>query len=900
MDITELIDQDELNEPKSSSSEPNGKPLLIHQYANISSSESYSNVRSGENISFTLVEEWTSKNVSINYEGVSIEKNYAVNGDFADNESGWFYEEVDINGVFSGRYTDIQGSPPGAYRIKLDPGDYITGDRSYIYQNYTFGEKLASGIARVSFDFITKSGSSYPANASIYIAIIINGVEKNYTIDMDSISFNILTSITMQYDPISFGQVLPGESILKIGIIIEDDCTKASPDTQCIFDNINFKLWTQPNKTGILKATDVEFSQDYTYYNTTYGNGYSFIEVDRTRSPTDIVIFTINENITEIISDFLIKQITITSYGVKIFNSTFSAQLGSLYTVGENISWEVEFNIDIPSYYNSWVIVDKPIDWLISHVLDNYNIDQTGNCQGTGLGSVKLLIPNSIIYDGDWKLEAISMNYISDGNSQVWNGSSFLKTTTFTFNDNFQIIITLNDSISLPNTQINLTLFYPNSSIFWRDSREPTSYNEKYGNFTVGTNMTVGKYLACLEWVNNLSSDQIFKVGYIEIEFNIWHHTTLTAVDSYLEKSSGDPCLIKIIYTDYDFDTFIGFATVTYNSTFGQSGDMIYIGSGVYILDLDTSKLGLGDHYFSFNASKSYYQNQTSIDLIHLKIIGQPNYINWYIIFGLLLGISILGFLSLRTYVILPLKRKKESNLLAKTQKYKDSMNIEALVISHRDSGLLLYTKSYFILKEHQDQLLSNFILAITVVSNEIIGKEKIEKIMTKPEYPKDFEKIIELDFKHFNFFICNYKKIRLILILKKKASERFKDQTASLLMDIDLKFSDQLENWNGKLNKFEKTMPALLDQHYHLYYKEPFKLNKNNDVKRIMKEGNLSKMKLRLLNAIISMTKDQEEFYLIDAIGTVHEKNQDKIIEALEMLIESQVIISSKKRSIK
>jgi hypothetical protein len=50
---------------------------------------------------------------------------------------------------------------------------------------------------------------------------------------------------------------------------------------------------------------------------------------------------------------------------------------------------------------------------------------------------------------------------------------------------------------------------------------------------------------------------------------------------------------------------------------------MSYIGSGIYIIDLDTSSLGLGDYYFSFFASKNYYENQSIKDLIHLKIIAQ-------------------------------------------------------------------------------------------------------------------------------------------------------------------------------------------------------------------------------------------------------------------------------------
>ena len=48
------------------------------------------------------------------------------------------------------------------------------------------------------------------------------------------------------------------------------------------------------------------------------------------------------------------------------------------------------------------------------------------------------------------------------------------------------------------------------------------------------------------------------------------------------------------------------------------------------------------------------------------------------------------------------------------------------------------------------------------------------------------------------------------------------------------------------------------------------------------------------LLNVIVLITRDQEEFYLEDVIRRVHRKNQDKAIEALEVLLERQLIISS------
>ena len=51
---------------------------------------------------------------------------------------------------------------------------------------------------------------------------------------------------------------------------------------------------------------------------------------------------------------------------------------------------------------------------------------------------------------------------------------------------------------------------------------------------------------------------------------------------------------------------------------------MVYLGSGIYFVDIDTNSLELGDYFFSFNASKIYYENQTKENLIHLKIVAQP------------------------------------------------------------------------------------------------------------------------------------------------------------------------------------------------------------------------------------------------------------------------------------
>ncbi len=1149
------------------------------------------------NVSFPLYKDWISKNVTIRYEGVSIKNQSISNGDFLSNADEWTYKSNVPTKYVNNGWQSAEGNPPGDVKIKLTSGvAIVNGDFGYYEQNITLNDELASGKTAVLSTNYYYTGYM-PMGINVYLAVIIGGVEKNITYDHNYIAQGSWQSLNMIYDPKAYEQILPGIITIRVGLFTDIDFLITGQPAYISFDNIKLDLWTMPNAKNLVYAYDVEFPANYTYTNTSYGSGYSFVQIDRSRNPTQDVVFTIYNNVTGAL-DSAINNITIESDVVKSYNSTIFSLEGSSCSTGLNITWNSEFIVSIPfGYFNSWGLIKKPADWIIQEVTDLYDINHVANCTGVGFGSENLIIPSNIFGFGLWKLKAISQNYICKTNFLIWNNSQFIEDTKLTFGDLYKVNVTLNNSLSLSNTKINFTIYYPDNSIFFHERKEPTAHDVNFGTFTVGNNMSVGNYKIIIEWTNNDTYLIRDKVGYDELNFIVWHHTNLSAVDLHLEKISGEPALIKVKFTDDDFNTSIEFATITYNSTFGQSGTMVYLGGGIYFIDIDTSSLELGDYYFSFNATKLFYQNQTKINLIHLKVVSQPlklegpntvinamgnsyamcqvnltgalsdipiwpanlstnwenpytvtdhnngtftlnfstwdlptqgiietftvtvfanktyygnatsfititvhpiqtiigvnqsifvvdlgetvdvkvnyteegskflilgancsvnwpsvynimsdnqgfvvhldtvnlsietytaiikleksgfetayksiiiiinridievntidfddsidaflgdtiiikisltefgtelyienasifyswefglgyfnyvgngtyelelklpetvegnykmtliiskegsiyrskefslmisirereqpNYVIWYIISGFLIGISILGVLTLRTYVIRPLKRKKESDLLAKTQRYKDIMNIEALVLSNRVSGLNIYSKSYYFLQEYQNELLSGFTQAIIMMSSQIVGKEELERISIKPKYPKGIEKIIELDFKHFNFIICDYKDIRLIFILKEKASERFKDQTAKLLMEIDLHFSDKYENWDGDLKKFNKLIPPLLDQYFQLYYRESFKLNKTKNIDHLKKEGKLTKMELRLLNVIISMTREQEEFYLENAVRNVYEKNQDIMIEVLENLIERQILIPSIERKI-
>jgi hypothetical protein len=270
-----------------------------------------------------------------------------------------------------------------------------------------------------------------------------------------------------------------------------------------------------------------------------------------------------------------------------------------------------------------------------------------------------------------------------------------------------------------------------------------------------------------------------------------------------------------------------------------------------------------------------------------------PSLLLWIIIAVLVSIVSALGILSLRSYVILPRKRKKEADLISKTQKFKDLRNIQAIVIIHRLSGIPLYTKTYSILEKHKKELFSGFIQAITTIGEEFTESEKKEEELDSKKGSYGIEKIIELDFKYFYCLITDKEDIRVVFVLKEKSSERLKSQISLLMLALGLKLSQELEDWDGSLEIFEEMVPPIINEYFELYYKGSFRLPRKIDLFALRKDKSLSKMEIRVLNVIESMSKRNDEVINLNSIiELVSEENKDLIIEAIEVLIEKKIII--------
>lgn len=353
----------------------------------------------------------------------------------------------------------------------------------------------------------------------------------------------------------------------------------------------------------------------------------------------------------------------------------------------------------------------------------------------------------------------------------------------------------------------------------------------------------------------------------------------------------GGSLVLQIELLDRETNQLIENATVLYEWKYGV-GELEEITPGTYQLKVRLPENLQGNFIFNLIISKEgtvYKTTQSSF----LLVIGEPQFpifLIWIIIIISALIISALGILSLRSYVILPRRRKREAELLARTQRFKDIENIQAIVAIHRDSGIPLYSKSYSILEKHKKELFSGFIQAIITVGKEMVGRKGEDLVEFDEE--DGGRTILELDFKYFYCLICDRQDLRVIFILTERASDRMKRQISDLSLGAMLELSEQIENWDGAIHEFEVMFPPIINNYVDLYIKEPFTINNAEFIAKLRKEGELNSMETRILNVLYSIVKSKREFYLKTIFEIIHEKNRDIVIDGIEGLIKKQVII--------
>ncbi|MFX0082754.1 MAG: hypothetical protein ACFE94_13470 [Candidatus Hodarchaeota archaeon] len=366
-----------------------------------------------------------------------------------------------------------------------------------------------------------------------------------------------------------------------------------------------------------------------------------------------------------------------------------------------------------------------------------------------------------------------------------------------------------------------------------------------------------------------------------------------------INAEKGETITVQLQLLDPNTNKSVENASITYSWKYGI-GSINQTTPGMYQASIILPEDIQGNYKFELIITPDNSTYRTTI-YSFIVIIGDPipggnqlpSILLWIIIAILVSIVSVLGALSMRSYVILPRKRKKESELLSKTQRFKDLKNIQAIVVVHKLSGIPIYSKSYSILEKHKKELFSGFIQAITTVGEEFSEREASMEESKDSSKGYGIEKIIELDFKYFYCLIADKDDIRVVFILREKSSERLKSQVSNLILALNLKLSIELENWDGSLDRFEEVVPLIINEYFELHYKGSFRLPGKINLFQLRKDKSLNKLEVRTLNVIQSISKRNNNIVNLDnVIELVHEENKDLIIVAIESLIEKKFIL--------
>jgi len=417
-------------------------------------------------------------------------------------------------------------------------------------------------------------------------------------------------------------------------------------------------------------------------------------------------------------------------------------------------------------------------------------------------------------------------------------------------------------------------------------------------------------------WYNrsiSISTD-FFSLGinYVYVKFELSNYTTTIFsfqvlvnqiginvrtidFDNSINVYSGDSLTIWINLTESGSNIAIENATVYCYWEFGT----YYFENteyGLYKLDLDVSTNILGTHQFNMiiTPEESSYKTTEFSFLIIISEKPLPDYVFWIVFIGLILVIGILGSFSLRSYVILPRRRKRDLTITNKTQSYKDIRNIQAVLVSNRYSGISLYNKTFSILNEDYLTGFSGFIQAITILGDEYTkdGVKVVDIERSGKDIDEKENEIKELDFNFFHSLICDFGELRVILLLRERSSDRLKKIIYPLIKEIFKQNEDLLKTFKGNLHPIRSSVEAILYRYLPLYYKNPFELNKSNHYHSVKVSGTLTNLEIRILNVLESQSKYKKTFLLETILKLIDDTSEDEKIIAVESLIMQKMII--------
>ena len=243
-------------------------------------------------------------------------------------------------------------------------------------------------------------------------------------------------------------------------------------------------------------------------------------------------------------------------------------------------------------------------------------------------------------------------------------------------------------------------------------------------------------------------------------------------------------------------------------------------------------------YIFFFNETHAGVQHQ--VFTINVPFIFDPNIA--YIIIITVFSIIFVGLITgLSSYQVIKRYRTKRERYRQKIfNMYMDVFNLKYFLVLNKTSGLNVY-EQILAGKEMDPTLISGFLQAIRTFGIELTDAE-------------DQSQTIKLEFQNSKILMAEYKKFRLIFIMKENPSNTFLDSIRLLSQDIDEIYGKFIAEFKGNRQHFIG-IRELLERNLNISLIYPLKIVESEQIRlhateksiisrarRIMSEKNLNR----------------------------------------------------------
>ncbi len=265
-----------------------------------------------------------------------------------------------------------------------------------------------------------------------------------------------------------------------------------------------------------------------------------------------------------------------------------------------------------------------------------------------------------------------------------------------------------------------------------------------------------------------------------------------------------------------------------------------------------------------------FWNNATDAGVITQEFeITVPFVLDPMLIVIIVSSIALLSIASFTTYKLVKnTKRKHEAYRQSIFNKYMDVLNLDYFIITHKKSGLNLY-EQILAGKSIDASLVAGFLEAIRSFGIELTGAG--EQSQT-----------IKLEYQDSKILMSEFKSFRILLIMKEKPSQDFLESIKALSYDIDKRYGDIIESFNGNLIPF-KDIGELLEQHLQTALIYPLEIIKL-DIKLKSDEKSM------VNRAKVIMRKKNKDYFTVTSLLSIRKDFDAKEAEIILNLIKKKV----------